>query len=46
MSEIHDLIEEIEAFKLKAAQKEEWEIHTGDIVINKSIWREIKDKYW
>ena len=39
------LIKEIDAFRLKAGQNLDWELMTGDVAINKSIWKQIKKKY-
>lgn len=39
------LIQDIERFKLKRSERENWELHSGDIVIHKSKWKKIKKQF-
>lgn len=42
---VEQLIAEINFFKLPEGEREAWEFHSGDIIINASKWREIKRRY-
>lgn len=44
MTTVESLVKEIDKFVLKSSQKENWEIHSGDIVINKKVWRGIRKR--
>jgi hypothetical protein len=45
MTEIDKLLDKIKSYALKKGEAKNWVLHTGDIVINKSVFKEIRKKY-
>jgi len=42
---IKDLFKTLDKLALKSAQRDDWILHSGDIVINKKKYREIKREF-